>query len=124
MSTTEAEYIALAQALREFIPMWHEFEDLLVAFNLTEKHPITVKSTIFEDNNCTISTATTPKMTPCTKHIAVKYHFLKSMFGQHHHNNHPFHLEKVDTTLQKTDIFTKGLTEVVFLCLKKLLCNY
>ena len=100
------------------------FEDLLVAFNLTEEHPITVKSTIFADNNSAISTATIPKMTPCTKHIAVKYHFVKSMFGQCHHNSHPFNLEKVDTTLQKADIFTKGLTEVIFLHLRKLLCNY
>ena len=40
LSTKNAEYIVLAQALREFIPMHHVFEDLLVAFNLTEEHPI------------------------------------------------------------------------------------
>ena len=124
LSTTEAEYIALAQALHEFIPMCHAFEDLLHAFNLTEEYPVTVKSTIFEDNNGAISTAKTPKMSPHTKHIAVKYHFVKTMFGQCHHNEHPFNLEKIDTTLQKADIFTKGLPEVVFLHICKLLCHY
>jgi hypothetical protein len=37
-----------------------------------------IKSTVFEDNNGDISTATAVKMTPRTKHIAVKYHFFKS----------------------------------------------
>jgi hypothetical protein len=36
-----------------------------------------VKSTIFEDNNGAISTATAVRMTPHTKHIAMKYHFFK-----------------------------------------------
>ena len=62
LSTTEAKYIALAQALREFIPMQRAFEDMIVAFDLTKEYPITVKSTIFEDNNGAISTATTTKM--------------------------------------------------------------
>ena len=80
LSTTESEYIALAQALREFIPIRRGFEELKRAFNLEETYPPTVKSKIFEDNNGAIATATTPKMTPRTKHIGVKYHFVKSYF--------------------------------------------
>jgi hypothetical protein len=76
LSTTEAEFIALAQAFREIIPMCRAFEDMLTDFNLTTDYPITVKSTIFEDNNGAISTATTPKMSSRTKHIGVKYHFV------------------------------------------------
>jgi hypothetical protein len=124
LSTTEAEYIALAQALRELIPLRRGFEDMIKAFNLEKTHPVTVKSQIFEDNNGAISTASTPKMTPRTKHIAVKYHFVKQYFGKRRLNDHPFELLKIDTLLQKADIFTKGLNEVSFLRIRKLLCCY
>ena len=116
LSTTEAEYISLAQALREFIPMRRAFEDMLKALELTTEYPIVVKSVIFEDNNGAISTATTPKMSPRTKHIAVKYHFVKNLFGKKKHpDHHPFDLQKIDTELQKADVLTKGLTEFSFL---------
>jgi hypothetical protein len=125
LSTTEAEYISLAQALREFIPMRRAFEDMLKALELTTEYPIVVKSVIFEDNNGAISTATTPKMSPRTKHIAVKYHFVKNLFGKKKHpDHHPFDLQKIDTELQKADVLTKGLAEFSFLRNRKLLCGY
>ena len=123
LSTTEAEYISLAQALREFIPLRRAFDDMLVAFGLDTDHPPTVKSTIFEDNNGAISTARTPKMTPRTKHIAVKYHFVKTLFSRPDPET-VFSLVKIDTLIQKADIFTKGLTADGFLRLRRLLCNY
>lgn len=123
LSTTEAEYIALAQALRELIPMRRAFEDMLTAFDLTKDNPITVKSKIFEDNNGAISTARTPKMTPRTKHIAVKYHFVKQLFARPD-NQSVFALEKINTEFQKADIFTKGLNSEAFGRIRKLLCNY
>ena len=109
LSTTEAEYIALEQAMREFIPIRRAFDDMLAAFNLDKDAHHAVKSTIFEDNNGAISTATTPKMTPRTKHIAVKYHFVKQLFNPNHEDN-PFTLVKIDTLEQKADVFAKGLT--------------
>jgi hypothetical protein len=120
LSTTEAEYIALAQALREFIPMRHAFEDMIVAFDLTKEYPITVKSTIFEDNNGAISTATTPKMSSRTKHIGVKYHFVKDYFAKKRNpDHHPFDLKKIATEDQKADVFTKGLSEITFHRIRK-----
>ena len=125
LSTTEAEFIALAQSLRELIPMRRAFDDMIKAFNLESQHPVTVKSKIFEDNNGAISTASTPKMTPRTKHIAVKYHFVKNYFAKKRVTaDHPFDLLKIDTLIQKADIFTKGLPEVSFIRLRRLLCNY
>ena len=47
LSTIEAEYIALAQALRELIPMRRAFEEMIQAFNLENDVPVTVKSQIF-----------------------------------------------------------------------------
>jgi hypothetical protein len=124
LSTTEAEYIALAHALRELIPMRRGFEELIQAFSLQQTSPVTVKSHIFEDNNGAISTARTPKMTPRTKHIGVKYHFVKDYFARRKMGDHPFELLKIDTLDQKADIFTKGLNEVMFSRIHKLLCNY
>jgi hypothetical protein len=123
LSTTEAEYISLAPALCEFIPLRHAYENLLTAFDLTKTCSITVKSTIFEDNNGAISTAGTQKMTSHTKHIAVKYHFVKSLFGASSSNT-TFDLQKIDTQEQKADVFTKGLGAEAFLRIRKLLCNY
>ena len=55
LSTTEAEYIALAQAMREFIPMRRAFDDMLAAFRLDKDQHHAAKSTIFEDNNAGLS---------------------------------------------------------------------
>ncbi len=52
-----------------------------------------------------IFTATALKITPHTKHIAVKYHFFKS----HLNVGTGISLAKLDTNLKKADILTKGL---------------
>ena len=124
LSTTEAEYIALAQAMREFIPMRRAFDDMLAAFELSKDEHHAVKSTIFEDNNGAISTTTTPRISPHTKHIAVKYYFVKQLFNPTNKDTTPFDLAKIDTLEQKANIFTKGLTAEGFLRIRKLLCNY
>ena len=120
----ESEYIALAQALRELIPMRRMLESYKKAFNLPEGDNVNVKSKIFEDNNGAISMASTPQMSPRTKHMATKYHFVKQHFGTKHIDDHPFILEKIDAKDQKADIFTKGLDVVTFKHLRKLLCGW
>ena len=124
LRTTEAEYIALVQSLREFIPLRRAYEEMMTHFNLN-KGKATIKFMIFEDNNGAIATDTTPKMSPRTKHIAVKYHFIKLYFRQKKKSDHhPFELLKIGTLEQKADIFTKGLPEEGLLRIRKLLCNY
>ena len=39
-------------------------------------------STVYEDNNGSIVVAKSPRMTPSSKHIAVKYHWLRQNFGK------------------------------------------
>ena len=124
LSTVESEYIALAQAMRDLLPMHRMFTDLTQQLHLQVDQTISLKSDIFEDNNGTISVASAPKMSPRTKHIAVQYHFVKSFFGPDRPKDCPFVLQKIDTTIQKADIFTKGLCEDIFLKLRLLLCNY
>ena len=80
-----------------------------------------IKSTVFEDNNGTIATATTVKMTPRTKHVGVKYHFFRSHLTN---AGGDFALARIDTNVQKADIFTKGLSPQKFADLRKLLCGW
>ena len=120
VSTTEAEYIALSQAMRELLPMREFLSTLQQKMELEGEEPIMIRSTIFEDNNGAITVATAPKMTPRTKHIAVKYHFFKQFIGDEQGIN----IKKVDTSDQIADIFTKGLEEKKFDKLRHLLCGW
>ena len=108
LSTTEAEYVALSQSMRELIPAQAMLKEVLQHFKLnlsnTSSH-----STVFEDNNGAIALATAPKMNSRTKHIAVKYHHFR-----HHVSQGTIKVVKVDMTLQKADILTKGLGPVKF----------
>ena len=87
-----------------------------------------VKSKVFEDNNGCVATCKAPKMSPQTKHIAVKYHFVRNYFNldptQSQAHNHPFELEKIESEKQKADLFTKGFNEAKFLPLRKLVCGW
>ena len=85
-----------------------------------------IRSVIWEDNNGCISTVKAPKLTPRTKHIAVKYHFSRSHLQDSDDKNSKsrFMIRKVDSAVQLADIFTKGLSEETFVRLRKLLCKW
>ena len=120
LSTTEAEFIALSQAMRELIPTRRLLLEVATTMHLGGNDKVAIKSTVFEDNNGAISTANAVKMTPRTKHIAVKYFFFKSHIGE----GTGIELVKVDTLLQKADIFTKGMAPEKFVTMRKLLCGW
>jgi hypothetical protein len=120
LSTTESEYIALSQAMRELIPLRRLLLEIATAMELPEIKDSVIKSTVFEDNNGALTTATAVKMSPRTKHIGVKYHFFKS----HVTDKSGISLSKIDTNLQKADIFTKGLSPQKFAEIRKLLCGW
>ena len=119
LSTAEAEYIALSQSMRDLLPMRRQFKELVSTLELGTAHKSTFKSTVFEDNNACISMASTPKMSPRTKHIGIKYHFFKS-----HIDYKDITVEKIDTKEQKADIFTKGVPAEQFRILRKLLMGW
>jgi len=118
LSTTEAEYIALSQSMRDLLPMRELLSDIQQYMQLESKHLIRIKSTIFEDNNGFITVANAPKMTPRTKHIAEKYHFFKD----HMRQDKGMVIKKVESELQLADIFTKSLPQEFFEKLRFLLC--
>jgi Reverse transcriptase (RNA-dependent DNA polymerase) len=94
LSTMEAEYIALSQAMRDLIPIREVLKEIMttvfnVAKNISyvthtksahtenithEKYNIP-SSTVFEDNNACLKFAQMPRLTPRTKHIGVPYHW-------------------------------------------------
>ena len=71
--TTEAEYIALSQSLRDLIPIKNTIEYLNQFIRFDNKE-ICAYSTIFEDNAGALQLAIEPKYRPRTKNICVKYH--------------------------------------------------
>jgi len=77
LSTLEAEYIALSQCMRDLIPIQRILLEISEMFELKLEQTVT-KSTLFEDNEGALHLATTPKMTPRTKHIGIKYHFFRN----------------------------------------------
>ena len=118
LSTAEAEYIALSQALREVIPLMSLLEELHKIFPL---HLVTPKFVckVHEDNQSCISMAKTQKFTPRTKHIALKYHHFRSAVKAGRVT-----ITYCRTTEQRADILTKPLPDALFFKLRFMLCGW
>jgi Reverse transcriptase (RNA-dependent DNA polymerase) len=119
LSTMEAEYIALSHSMRDLIPIRELVLEMSTAIGQTQVFSIRTFSKIFEDNNGALSLASSPRMTPRSKHIAVKYHFFRS-----HVANGSIKIFKIATTEQKADIFTKGLVRSIFESIRKLVMGW
>lgn len=100
LSTTEAEYVAACQAVQESI--W--VEKLLTDLDIEVKYPIEIN----EDNFGCVMISKNPE-TKRTKHIDVKFHFLRNLVWEGR-----YVLTQVSTKDQMADIMTKGLTRVNF----------
>ena len=125
LSTTEAEYIALSQSMRELIPLRRMLQEIGQNITVTQDNTALLHSTVFEDNNGALALATAPKMSPRTKHIAVKYHHFRSnIVAEHNANKNGICVRKISIDLQKADLFTKGLTADKFVVIRKLLMGW
>ena len=120
LSTTEAEYIAMSMAMREVLPFLNLMSEIKVFLprQLTEKQP-RFFCTVWEDNRSCIRVAESPKFTPRTKHIALKYHHFRRFVS-----NGTLDIKPIDTAEQIADIFTKPLPERQFVYLRKKLCGW
>ena len=74
---------------------------------------------VFEDNASCIAMATTRKLSPRTKHIAIKYHHFRKYI-----DTKGIKLHSIDTREQTADIFTKPLDDKLFEHLRKKLCGW
>jgi hypothetical protein len=106
LSTMEAEYIALSHSMRDLLPMQRLLAEVNDALGLSSASS---PSTVYEDNTGALTLANLPRLTPRSKHIAVKYHFFRQ-----HVADGSVRVVKISTNDQLADIFTKGLTRQVF----------
>ena len=91
LSTTEAEYIAFSQCLRDVIPLIDFLKELGKTIPFLDEAPV-LHCTVHEDNRGCIDLVETPKMRPRTKHIALKYHHFRN-----HVRNKVVSVEYVET---------------------------
>ena len=130
LSTTEAEYIALSQAMRDVIPFMTLVQEISGSIYFdTMKPEVQIKRQkpesndlvceVYEDNRGALELAKVPKMRPRTKHIALKYHHFRE-----HVKNGLIRINPVDTKEQVADIFTKPLARDAFQFLRSKLCGW
>ena len=110
LSTTECEYVALSQSLREVLPLMRLVKELKDNnFDMHEGTP-EVHCRVFEDNSGALEMARTPKMRPRTKHMNIKYHHFRSAVEEGIVSIH-----KIDTEDQMADVLTKPLAVRLFI---------
>lgn len=106
LSTTEAEYVAACQSTKEAIWLRQLYSDI--------GEPIDEPTTIHIDNQSAIKLIHNPEFHSRTKHIDIKYHFVREKYET------GLILPKyVPTKQQEADLFTKALPSSRF----KELCN-
>ena len=103
LSTTESEYIALSQSMRDVIPLMNLLKEFEQVIPVSEIKP-EVRCKVFEDNTSCVLVAKAPTMTPRTKHIALKYHHFRSFV-----KTGEIVINYIKTTEQTADIITKPL---------------
>jgi len=101
LSSTEAEYVALSHATQE--ATW--LRNLLQSMGFDQANPMT----IFEDNQGTIALAKNPKHHARTKHIDIKYHFIRDAISEK-----KIQLDYCPTNEMIADILTKSLARPQF----------
>lgn len=113
LSTAEAEYVALAGAAQEAVWLKHLLDDLKFGVNA----PIVIN----EDNQSAICLAKNPKDHPRTKHIDIKYHYVRELII-----DNQVELQYCPTSDMLADIFTKGLSTDRFTRLRMMLglCSF
>lgn len=96
LSTTESEYMAASHAIKELV--W-------LGRLLAELSPIRMDAPIFYmDNQSAIRLVKNPEYHKRTKHIDVRYHFIREKF-----EDGMFDLKYVETNEQLADVMTKAL---------------
>ena len=120
-STTEAEYVALGHCCRSLFPIIRTVKGIADAIGLDVKETTDMHVQIHEDNSAALTLAKLeyPRMTPRTKWYAVKCHWFRTMLKP---NN--VELQKIDTKIQKGDLFTKPFTRARFEELRRLVLGW
>jgi hypothetical protein len=108
LSTTEAEYIALSQAMRDLILMQTIMREMTDVFGYMVQQA-TTHSTVFEDNKGCVDLIAAPTMCPRSRHISIKHHHFRE-----HVRKGLIRIRWISTDMQLADIFTKPLATPKF----------
>jgi hypothetical protein len=100
LSTAKAEYIAAGHYCAQLLWMRQTLRDYGYKFS---------KVPLLYDNESAIRIADNPVEHSCTKHIAIRYHFLRD-----HQQRGDIEIAYINTKDQLADIFTKPLDEKTF----------
>ena len=114
----EDEYIALLQSMIDLLPMKVKVGEVLTQVKVDMTDVVT-HSTTFEDNSGALMPATTKKTTARSKHISINYHHFREAIA-----DGTVKIKRVNSDMQKADIFTKGLGIVKFQGLRRLLVGW
>ena len=117
LSTTEAEYVAATEACKEMVWLNRLLNDLSIPMLLQQPaDPITVQSiepipppVLYIDNQAALSLAKNPIHHNRTKHIDIRFHFIRQEVTAGTIN-----LQPIGTKDNLADIFTKPLSRVTF----------
>ena len=83
LSTLHSEYVALSHSVRALLPVKILIKEVIDNLGIdSENLKFVSSSTIYEDNNRAIVVAKSPRMTPSSKHISVKYHWFRQHVGK------------------------------------------
>lgn len=106
LSTTESEYVAAAEAVKEGLYLRTLFQELEKLRN--------VATTIFGDNQACIQIAKNAAHHQRTKHIDIRHHFLRQMITEGH-----IELTYIATDAMVADTLTKALSKDKFTFFRK-----
>ena len=115
LSTLEAEYSALSQAMRNVLPIRALLIEPVNGIGMNQAIASSIRCSVFEDNNGALLLATNQRITSRTKYFQVKWHFF-----WFHVVNGEVSVHKIETSEQRADYLTKGLSRDVFEYLRRL----
>jgi hypothetical protein len=123
LSTMEAEYVALSTACKDLLPLVAVICELSAAVGLDASFTANIHCMIHEDNvgALTLARLEPHRMTPCSKHYAIKYHWFREKVAD---PSQCISLVKIATKDQLGDLFTKGLPLASFVHLRRLLMGW
>ena len=105
LSITEAEYIALRQAIHDVIPFMTLIKEVSFIFDIDIPNLEVFRKVVKENQSC-IAVVESNKFSPRAKHIAIKYHHLCSFLQKK-----IIRICYIDTQEQKAEIFTDPLNK-------------
>ncbi|GBN80378.1 Retrovirus-related Pol polyprotein from transposon TNT 1-94 [Araneus ventricosus] len=100
LSTMESEYVSLCESAKELVWINRIFKE----FEILNVIKTNVTSYLFCDNQAAIDFSKSPVENSRTKHIDVKYHFIRNLVFEK-----LFILKYINTKLNFADLFTKPL---------------